>query len=283
MPYLLLALDLVINGINSIARKKYSLRFNGKGVYFFNAVAILFAILFFLISSKGDLHFPPALWPYAMIFGACFGICNVATLAAISSGPLALTSLFLSYSTLIPTIYGFFLGERPDLRLFIPGLALLMVSLFLTNKPQKGEKISSKWLVFILIACITNGGCSISQTAQQVAFNEQYGNELMILALSMVLVVYIVLALLIERKEIPALLKDGWYNAPVSGIANGANNFLVMLLRPMLGATILFPLISGGGLVVTLLISLFIFKEKLSRTQMIGFFLGLASVILLSL
>jgi drug/metabolite transporter (DMT)-like permease len=166
---------------------------------------------------------------------------------------------------------------------FIPGLLLLIVSLFLTNKPQKGEKISGKWLVYVSIAVLSNAGCCISQTQQQVDFNEQYGSQLMILALSMALVFYIIMMIITERKMIPTLFKGGWYNAPISGLANGANNLLVMVLRPMMSAAVLFPLISGGGLVVTLLISLFLFKERLGRVQTFGFFLGLASVILLSL
>ena len=284
MPALLLLTDLLVNGINTISRKSYTRRFGGKGNYYFNAVAIFFAILFFIISAKGNLAFPPNLIPYAVIFGACFGICNVATLKAISCGPLALSSLFMAYSTIIPTLYGIiFLKERPNMAFFIPGLLLLIVSLFLTNKPQKGEKVSGKWLIYICIAVLSNAGCCISQTQQQVDFNEQYGSQLMILALAMALVFYIIMMLLTERKEIPELIKGGWYNAPISGIANGANNLLVMILRPLMSAAILFPLISGGGLLVTLLISLFIFKERLSKLQTAGFFLGLASVIFLSL
>jgi uncharacterized membrane protein len=114
-------------------------------------------------------------------------------------------------------------------------------------------------------------------------FKEQYGSQLMILALSMVLVLYIIMMLLTERKELGKLAKNGWYNPPISGLANGANNLLVMVLRPMMSAAVLFPMISGGGLVITFLISLFIFKEKLGKLQVIGFFLGLGSVILLSL
>lgn len=284
MPILLLLVDLAINGINSIARKSYTRKFGGDGNYYFNFVAIAFAIIFFIISAKGNLYFPLKLIPYAIIFGACFGICNVATLKAISCGPMALSSLFMAYSTIIPTLYGIiFLKERPNFAFFIPGLLLLLVSLFLTNKPQKGEKISGKWLFYIIVGIITNAGCCISQTQQQVDFNEQYGSQLMILALSMALIFYLIMMLATERKQIPALIKGGWYNAPISGIANGANNLLVMILRPLMSAAVLFPMISGGGLVITLLIALFIFKERLSKLQMAGFFLGLVSVIFLSL
>lgn len=284
MAYLLLLLDLAVNGINTISRKSYTRQLKGAGNYFFNTVAIAFAIIFFIISAKGDLGFPPQLIPYAMVFGACFGICNLAVFKAISCGPLALTSLFMAYSTIIPTLYGIlFLKEQPNYAFFLPGLVLLLISLFLTNKPVKGEKISGKWLFYITIGVVTNAGCCISQTQQQVDFKEQYGSQLMILALSMVLVLYIIMMLLTERKELGKLAKNGWYNPPISGLANGANNLLVMVLRPMMSAAVLFPMISGSGLVITFLISLFIFKEKLGKLQVIGFFLGLGSVILLSL
>lgn len=283
MSFFLLAVDLMVGGVNTVVRKSHARQFGGSGNYYFNAVAIFFAILFFIISAKGDLSFPAELIPYAVIFGICFGTCNVATLKAISCGPLALTSLFVGYSTIIPTLYGlFFLNEEVTYEFFIPGLVLLIVSLFLTNEPQS-EKISGKWVIYVLLAVVSNAGCCISQTQQQVDFKEQYGNQLMILALAMCLVFYIIMAALTERKEIPYMIRRGWYNAPISGIANGANNLLVMILRPLMSAAILFPLISGGGLIITLLISLFVFKERLSKVQLVGFFLGLGSVILLSL
>ena len=45
----------------------------------------------------------------------------------------------------------------------------------------------------------------------------------------------------------------------------------------------MFPVISGGGIVLTFLISLFNHKEKLSKWQLIGSGLGLISVVLLKL
>ena len=44
MPYLLLLADLAVNGINTVARKSYTRKFGGNGNYYFNAVAIFFAI-----------------------------------------------------------------------------------------------------------------------------------------------------------------------------------------------------------------------------------------------
>jgi multidrug transporter EmrE-like cation transporter len=45
----------------------------------------------------------------------------------------------------------------------------------------------------------------------------------------------------------------------------------------------MFPLISAGGLIVTFIVSRFFYKEKLTRTQLVGFLLGLFAVIFLNI
>ena len=48
-------------------------------------------------------------------------------------------------------------------------------------------------------------------------------------------------------------------------------------------ASILFPSISGGGIVLGFLLSTFVYKERLSRIQYIGYAIGTASVIILNI
>ena len=60
-------------------------------------------------------------------------------------------------------------------------------------------------------------------------------------------------------------------------------NLFVMILSGKVAASVMFPLISGGGIILTYLISKFFYKETLSRRQFVGFILGLLSVIFLSL
>ena len=67
------------------------------------------------------------------------------------------------------------------------------------------------------------------------------------------------------------------------GIANGIVNLLVMVLPALIPTAILFPSISGGGIVLGFILAIFVYKEKLSRLQIIGYFIGMISVILLNL
>lgn len=280
---LLILLDLAMNSSQTFFRKPFSTRFGGKGVYLFNAFSAVAAIAFFIVSA-GRLEWDLGILPYSIGFAVSYAIATACSLLAISFGPISLTSLISASSTLLPTFYGlFFLQETVKPATFYPGLCLLMVSLFFANKPQKGEKVSLKWLFFAVMAALGNGGCMIFQTAQQVAFDNKYGNELMILSLAIVLFLFLLMTVTVDRKGAKEHLKYSWFPGLMCGVLNGANNLLVMLLRPMVGAAVLFPVITGGGLICSFLISTLFYKEKLTRVQVFGFALGIAAVVLLKI
>ena len=69
----------------------------------------------------------------------------------------------------------------------------------------------------------------------------------------------------------------------IKGFANGFMNYLVMVTSALLPNSVLFPSISAGGIVLTFICALVLYKEKLSVTQYIGYALGTASVVLLNL
>lgn len=55
-------------------------------------------------------------------------------------------------------------------------------------------------------------------------------------------------------------------------------NMFVMVLTGRMPALVMFPLISAIGTILTVLISVFYYKEKLSKRQVIGFLAGVLSV-----
>ena len=78
-------------------------------------------------------------------------------------------------------------------------------------------------------------------------------------------------------------LKAGFWLYLICGLANGLANFFVVYLSLRVAASVMFPVISAGGIVLTFFISLFFYKEKLSKWQILGSALGLVSVIFLNL
>ena len=68
------------------------------------------------------------------------------------------------------------------------------------------------------------------------------------------------------------------------GIANGIMNFFVLLLTAnKFPASVLYPVVSGGSLLMIFLWSFLIKKEKFTPSQYVGYILGVASLVLLNI
>lgn len=267
----------------SVAKKQYNTYTGGKGAYIFNSVTTLTAAIFFLLTDKGGFQFRFALIPYILGFAVCYGSAILFSFLAIREGFMSLTSLATSYSLIIPTLYGLlFLKEKAGALLVI-GLVFLFLSLFLVNgKKGASSGLTVKWLIFALLAFLGNGLCSTVQTAQQRAFSGEYKSEFMIIALLILAVFFGIIAAVKEKEVLRLCINKSWITL-LNGTANGFTNLFVMVLSRRMPASIMFPVISGGGLILTSLISIFIYKEKLSKRQYIGLILGTVSVVLMNI
>lgn len=284
MNILLLIAVMVSMLFQSIAQKQYNKRSGNNGTYLFNAICTLSAAILFLCTDENGFDFETALIPYVIGFAVAFGSAILFTFLAIREGSLSFTSLATSYSLIIPTLYGLlFLNESAGLFLYI-GITLLVCSLFLINNRKDDGKFSLKWCIFVLLAFLGNGLCSTVQTAQQLRFAGQYKSEFMIAALLMLSVFFLILSIIKERADIPHCLKRAALFMVLTGVANGLVNLFVMtLVSRGMAASIMFPVISGGGIVLTTLVSVIFYKEKLCGKQYLGLLLGVTSVVCMNL
>ncbi len=265
----------------NVTKKGYTQKSLG-GVYTFSVLTCLAAALFFIVTS-GGFEWESGVVPYALAFAIAYCTTTVFSVLAIANGSLSLTNLMISYSLMIPALYGvFFLKEELSV-FFYPGIILLVISLFLINEQGEKTKIRFKWILYVTLAAVGNGMGSTFQKMQQVKFVGEYKNELMILALVSGAIGLGVVALVQERKEIATCIREGWIYAVLGGLCNGALNLFVMILSGRMSASLMFPSISAGGIVVTYIISKYFYKENLTKKQFVGFLLGIFSVILLNL
>ena len=282
MNYLMLTMVVLGVSIQSIAKKAYNNKVVG-GAYSFSAASALLAMIVFIITSKGQLDFSVGLIKYSVLFAISYSAATAASFLAISTGSLSLTSLIIQYSLIIPTFYGFLmLGEEGKITLYI-GIVLLLISLVFINFEGKQEKkITLKWMIFALIAFVGNGMCSTIQKVQQIEYGGKGKSELMIVALIITVVVLAIFAFVSEKGNVKTNLKTGsmWYI--ICGLANGIVNYLVLALSSRMDASVMFPVISAGGIILTALVSITIYKEKLSVQQKIGLVLGVVSIIALN-
>ena len=277
----LIAIILGISGQN-ILKKSFAKKHTGQGVYTFSLLAYLCAIVFFLLTSR-DLQWNWGLIPYAFFFALFFGSAAIFSTLALSSGPLSLTALISSFSLMIPTFYGLIFLKEGIRGGFIPGLLLLALSLVLINRKSKDSPLTIKWLIFSLISFLGNGMCSVVQKMQQIAFAGHHKNEFMILSLSIVCLILGIPLLIKERDRFLQYTATGWYLSAGCGIMNGAVNLFVMILSGMMSVSLMFPLMSVGGILLTFTVSKLFYKEHLTKAQYSGFLCGIGAIILLNL
>ena len=269
--------------MQSVSEKEYNIKTNG-GAFTFLAGAALFAGLFFVISSGGKLSFTPDMLFYSVCFAIAYALAVIGSFLAIKTGPLSFTSLISSYSLIIPTFYGiFFLNEKVSFSIII-GIILLLVSLALINaeKKETERKITAKWILFVLIRFLGNGMCTVVQKMQQDAFSGSFKSEFMITALLIVFIAFSLIAVFTEKKQLARSFKGSRWFA-LRGLLNGLVNLLVMVLSARMNVSVMFPLISVGGLILTFVISWLIYRENFSSKQYLGFALGVLAVITLNL
>lgn len=282
MQYLLLAVVIVMVSIQSVLAKQYDLLAKERNVFFFSAVTSFAALLFFVISAGFKFTFSSDYLLYSVGFGIAYVTCNVAGYYALAWGAMSITGLVTSYSLIIPTFYGLLALDEKLSTLGIVGIVCLFVSIFLINDSKEKATFSLKWVICLVIAFVGNGMCSTVQKMQQLACDGAYKNDFMIVALIIVTASALVMALI--RKE---NIKEGIGLCTglgvLKGVANGIVNLLVMVLAGLIPNAILFPSISAGGIVLGFVIAVAIYKERLSKQQLVGYVVGTVSVVLLNL
>ncbi len=287
LPYFILAAATLTSTVQSIFKKKFNECCNGSA-YFFSAMTSFCAMLFFISVNRDPYYSAELLLPSAA-FAISYAAATVFSVLAILHGPLAKTSLILSCSLLIPSFYGIIVLHDPVAPTLLPGIAVLIAALVCVNHLKKtdenNKKITFKWLLFVTLSFVGNGMCSTVQKAKQQVYGNEGNNMFMIVALAMVVSILVCAALGFknQRAVIKDTMKRGWCLALLCGAANGLTNYFVIYLNPRIPASVLFPVISGGGLVLIFLWSVLVKREKFTPVQYVGYALGVVSIILLNL
>lgn len=283
MEILLLIIVILTQPLQQVSRKAYYAK-TEDGAYSFSLVGVLFGLLLFIIISiaqTGKIAFTTNNLGYSFSFAITYAIACIGTMLAINTtAPLSLTSLIISYSLIIPTFYGIIALKEPISAPLIIGIILLLASLALINLEDKKEdkKITLKWLIYIFITFVSNGICS---TIQKVYMLTDGANksEFTITGFAIIAAILLIMALITERKVVFKDVKRRIFWGGICGLSNGCSNNFILVLALTMPASLLYPLVSAGGIVLTSLVSIFVYKEKLSVMQYIGIALGIAAIV----
>lgn len=220
---------------------------------------------------------------YSAGFSVSFFLAVTFWILAIKNGSLALTALIVSYSLMIPTIFGIVFFDEALRVTIVIGIILLLISLFLINAIKGIAKPTKKWTIFAAIAFFSNGMCSIFQKLHQLKFMGEFTMEFMLTAMFIVLILNTVGFIILKRKNRFPVFKEYLPFSVGCGLSNAVSNILVLLLISKLSISLMFPLISVGSILITFIFSKLLFREQFGKIQIAGFCIGLVSLLFLNL
>ena len=275
MSILLFLLNSVCYAGQSATGKQYAAK-GGQAIHFniakvFSAV-VMFAI-WILVQGNG-LHLHTL--PYAAGYGCVLAISLYAGFKALSCGPMALTSVLVSMSLLIPFFWGFVFWEETIGTPAIVGLFCIVFAIFLIQFKKSGT-ISAKWILYTVITMVANGFASVIQKYHQSAYPGRFQVDFMLIAMA-VAGIPTLLSIVFQKDK---RIKFHWLGIG-SGILNGLANFIVLLLSANQDATVLFPLISTANVMAAWLTGILFFKEHIHWRQVCGLLAGIAGILLLT-
>ncbi len=230
---------------------------------------------------------------YTIILGIIFGVINSATFlvktTAFQTGPMSFTVLISSCGMLIPTVYSAIRWPENDKihTLQWIGIAIMIVSIYLVLSKSGSEgKITGKWVICCIVIFVLAGLIGVAQKEQR---NSAYPDEnYAFLCIAFFTSAILILGKLILNKHKKGEFKQSFTDwgfkkiglACITGCFTVTMHIINLNLSGTLPAPIFFPIVNGGAIFLSGLVGWVLFKEKFKISQLIGFILGMLSIMM---
>ncbi len=280
--YILLSVSMLSivlqNGLfNNVSKTKLKNKYDR-----FNYNSWLYLICFVMFAA---LCIGKAITLYSVLLGLAFGVAtmlsNYSKITALGKGPMHITTLIITSSMIVPALSGVVMfGEKFSIGKAL-AILLLIFFIYISLKKDKETTFNKSWVIYCALAFIFQGIIGIIQKIHQ---SSTHKNELFVfLAVSFLFSCIFSKCLSLGGKDKLNFTKKEYAFAFICGICTFTMNYINLKLSGLMPSQIFFPLVNGGSIVLTSLVSVFFFKEKLNKQQTIGLIGGIVSLVLICL
>lgn len=281
---------LIIATLCSLATAKVSLQscfskkhlLTSSDTLFFNALIFLTAsVLFFSNISGADIQ----IWLFSFSFALFTVIFQLSYTKALSIGNISLTVMIVNLSMLFPVIVSVAIYQEALSFTRLLGILLTIVSFVLCMELKSKNLISWKWFLISVLAMLSNGGIAITQKVfGKSSFhteNRSFVACSYLLAFFITLIVYGVSK--IKKEPTTVLKKLPCYFFAISiGVTLAIFQWMNTYAISTIEGTFLFPTYTGGSIILSTLVGILFFKDKLSLRQKYSILIGMFAVILMN-
>ena len=289
--YLLMCISISFTTLNGTLLHKFSNRGlkNTGDIYLFNSMINLVwsVILFTLACLTGGLKLDVTTITFGFIYAIILCGYQLFKCLSLASGPISMTTLIANCAFLITTAYAFFIDKEPISLIQVIGIVILLGSLLLcinpkSNKSDDSMKITLRWFIFALCLFFAGGGVGI---IYRVFGKSEVSNNatsmLFFAAITSSLILFILAHVTngIGKCPRPQLEKTAVKYALLCGITGCIYIRMNLSLSAVIPSVIFFPVSNGATVILSSIVGWLLFKEKLTRSQIIGIILGMIAIV----
>ena len=285
---ILLLFSIFAASLNSAVLHNADLAEKG-AIYKFNLFGALVWCVCLFIANGGVLHFDTTALLWGCVYGVTQALFILFKTAAMNSGPVSITTLIGNCSLVVSVVVCFILWNEPISLADMIGLALLMLGLTLATYKKSSGTFTKKWAVLSFLFLVLGAGVGITFKAFGKSGDTSRTADMMIVAALVMLISYTAICLFAggfasksnnctkKEKRLFIIL------ALVSGLLSCLYNRLNIYLSGALDGVVFFPSFNGGVVVLSTVVSMIIFKEKLSVKQLLGLLLGISGICIIGI
>lgn len=258
----------------------------------FSAISSLVTALAFFIYNGFKLQISSYTAVCALVYAVLLILTSVLGIKALSLGNMSIYSMFMMMGgMIIPFFFGVFYLSESISPLQIVGVITLALALVLPCIKSKGKKLTPSFIIICILIFFANGSVSIVSKLQQTSPSAVGAPDFAMLGNLFTVgisIVCIALFCVVNYKKpdnkIKAQCLTTLRHTPlIAGysVVVGAGFLLILLSAANLPASVQYPILSGGVVVLSAIIDRVIFKEKLSMLTYISIIIAFAATVLL--
>lgn len=274
--YLLIIVADILLAMNFALQKMYQKKV-GIGTYaglFFNAASGLFTAIIFWGVNRFAISFSVYSLIMVFIWSGLVAIYMMIGFRILKSGNMSYYTLFLmTGGMVVPYIWGVLFLNEPLTLMRTIGIMLIILSMVITN--LSGSKPDKKLIMLCAVIFFLNGFVSVVSKLHQVNTTyETIGTTDFVFWSGIMKFIICGLALLFFKRknddvgevDVKAVLPIVFLSAVVTGISS------ICQLKGAISipATVLYPLVTGGTIILSSITGCIVFEEKLAVRQWIS-------------
>ncbi|HNW68829.1 MAG TPA: DMT family transporter [Bacteroidales bacterium] len=201
---------------------------------------------------------------------------------SVQKAGIAITSVLGKMSVIIPVLLGFIMFQEKITWIRITGIILALTAFVFTLQRSSKQKTAIKYLILPVLLFIGNGlNDCFFKIAQELYICDDYTTFLITaFFVSMAIGMVTMLVLLISKKE--KLHYKNLVAGILLGIFNWFSTYFFLVGLSCFDVSVFVPVFNASIVCIAALTGYFFFREKLTKTNIIGIILAIIAIILIA-